>query len=65
MHSAAIEQGRVQVHAADSDAIALALLTYLGGTDLEITSGSLDQAFVALTSADHTAEPGELEGTLR
>ena len=65
VHSAAIEQGRVQVHAADSDAIALALLTYLGGTDLEITSGSLDQAFVALTSADHTAEPGELEGTLR
>ena len=65
VHSAAVESGRVQVHASDSDAIALALLTELGGTELEVTSGSLDQAFVALTSTQHTADSGELEGTLR
>src|SRR5699024_5600839 len=50
VHSATVESGRVQVHASDSDAIALALLTELGGTELEVSSGSLDQAFVALTS---------------
>ncbi|WP_147919123.1 ABC transporter ATP-binding protein [Ruania zhangjianzhongii] len=65
VHSATVESGRVQVHAADSDAIALALLTDLDGTELEVSSGSLDQAFVALTSTDQTAERGELEGTLR
>ena len=41
---------RVQVLAADSDALALTLLTDLGATNLEITSGSLDEAFLALTS---------------
>jgi len=50
VHSVTVESGRVQVHATDSDAIALALLTELGGTELEVSSGSLDQAFVALTS---------------
>ncbi|HIZ34302.1 MAG TPA: ABC transporter ATP-binding protein [Candidatus Ruania gallistercoris] len=50
VHSVTAESGRVQVHASDSDAIALTLLTELGGTELEISSGSLDQAFVALTS---------------
>lgn len=81
VHSATVESGRVQVHATDSDAIALALLTELGGTELEVSSGSLDQAFVALTSdggsAEHSATNGqaaapttatsitEPEGTLR
>lgn len=41
---------RVQVLAADSDALARALLVDLGGTNLEITTGSLDEAFLALTS---------------
>jgi ABC-2 type transport system ATP-binding protein len=40
---------RVSVVATDSDAIARALLNGLGGTDLEITSASLEQAFIALT----------------
>ncbi|MFC7407089.1 ABC transporter ATP-binding protein [Georgenia alba] len=44
-----LDGGRVAVRAADSDAVALALLTDFGATDLEITSGSLDQAFQALT----------------
>ena len=75
VHSATVESGRVQVHAADSDAIALALLTELGGTELEVSSGSLDQAFVALTSATNGTAPGgasalapaptETEGSLR
>lgn len=65
VHSVAVESGRVEVHASDSDAVALTLLTELGGTELEVTSGSLDQAFVALTSTDHTADSGELEGSLR
>ena len=41
---------RVQVLAADSDALAIALLTDLGGSNLEITTGSLDEAFLALTT---------------
>ncbi len=44
---------RVSVRTPDSDAVALALLTELGGTGLEITSGSLDDAFLALTGDDH------------
>src|SRR5699024_7947285 len=44
--------GRVQIRTSDSDAVALALLQDLGGTDLEIASGSLDQAFMALTSGE-------------
>ncbi|ROR72479.1 ABC transporter ATP-binding protein [Bogoriella caseilytica] len=50
--SAVHEEGpRVRVHAADSDAVARALLGELGGSDLEITTGSLDDAFTTLTSA--------------
>ncbi|WP_156250328.1 ABC transporter ATP-binding protein [Pseudactinotalea terrae] len=41
---------RVVVRAGDSDAVALLLLSELGGTGLEITTGSLDDAFLALTS---------------
>lgn len=46
---------RVTVRTGDSDAVALALLSELGGTGLEITTGSLDDAFLALT-ADTTPE---------
>lgn len=66
VHDIGIDAGRVVVHTADSDTVALALLTELGGSDLEIASGSLDQAFVALTSApagsapaDAAKQPGE------
>lgn len=48
--------GRVQIRTSDSDAVALALLQDLGGTDLEIASGSLDQAFMALTSGEGSGE---------
>ena len=69
VHSVGLDAGRVQVHTSDSDAVALALLTQLGGTELEVTSGSLDQAFVALTSTpDQAAGPRratDAEGTLR
>src|SRR5690625_4669108 len=51
--------GRVQIRTSDSDAVALALLRDLGGTDLEIASGSLDQAFMALTSASSDGAAGE------
>ena len=47
--SAHVEGERVVVRATDSDAIALRLLTELGGRDLQIASADLEQAFVALT----------------
>ena len=43
---------RVIVRAADSDALARHLLTRTSATDLEITAGSLDDAFIALTTPD-------------
>ena len=42
---------RVSVRAADSDEVARVLLVELGGHDLEVSTGSLEDAFVALTSA--------------
>ena len=46
---ASAEAGRISVRTADSDAVALALLTELGAHDLEITAGSMDDAFRAIT----------------
>ncbi len=43
---------RVIVRAADSDALARHLLTRTSATDLEITAGSLDDAFIALTTPE-------------
>lgn len=43
---------RVIVRAADSDALARHLLTQTSATDLEITAGSLDDAFIALTTPE-------------
>lgn len=40
---------RFVVRAADSDSVARALLTEFGATNLEVVSGSLEDAFVALT----------------
>lgn len=45
---------RVHLLAADSDAAARALLVDLGGTNLEVTTGSLDDAFLALTGTSET-----------
>ncbi len=44
-----LDGSRVRVRAADSDAVARALLTGLGGSGLEIVTGSLEDAFVHLT----------------
>lgn len=55
VHTVRTEADRVVVHAGDSDAVALALLTEYGGRDLEVTPGSLDEAFTTLTRPD--AEP--------
>jgi ABC-2 type transport system ATP-binding protein len=43
---------RVVVSAIDSDSVARLLLTELGGTDLEIVTAGLEEAFMALTAAD-------------
>ncbi|GAB3052340.1 ABC transporter ATP-binding protein [Intrasporangium mesophilum] len=43
---------RVVVSAVDSDAVARLLLNELGGTDLEIVTAGLEEAFMALTGAD-------------
>jgi len=43
---------RVSVRSVDSDAVARALLVDLGGTDLEIVTGSLESAFLAITGAE-------------
>ncbi len=45
-----IQGRRVRVHSGDSDVVARALLVEHGATDLEVVSGSLESAFVALTS---------------
>ncbi|MDP9820240.1 ABC transporter ATP-binding protein [Nocardioides massiliensis] len=45
-----VQGDRLRVAAVDSDAVARALLTELGGTDLEIHAASLDDAFLALTT---------------
>ena len=53
---------RVRVRCADSDAVAIAVLTEFGGSELEITTGSLESAFLAITGeADTTHPQPELE----
>lgn len=47
---------RVTVHSTDSDAVAGALLSDLGGYDLEISSGSLESAFLQITGPQHQTE---------
>ncbi|MGJ9411175.1 ABC transporter ATP-binding protein [Aeromicrobium sp. CF4.19] len=44
-----VQGGRVTVHSADSDVVARVLLTELGGRDVEISSGSLESAFLQIT----------------
>ena len=47
---------RIIVTATDSDAVARVLLNDLGGTDLEIVTAGLEEAFMALTGADDTPQ---------
>lgn len=43
------EGTRLRIHTSNSDQVAAAVLTQMGGTNVEITAGSLDEAFRALT----------------
>ena len=53
---------RVVVTATDSDAVARMLLNDLGGTDVEIVTASLEQAFMALTGGDPSTD-GSVNGS--
>ena len=46
---------RIAVRGPDSDRIALAVLADLGGRDLEVTTGSLEDAFVRITTTGEQA----------
>ena len=50
---------RVTVRSGDSDAVARALLGELGGSNLEIVSGSLESAFMQITGAPTGADQTE------
>lgn len=50
VHQVSVDGDRLTVLASDSDAVARILLTTLEARDLEIATGSLESAFVALTS---------------
>ncbi|MER7072943.1 ABC transporter ATP-binding protein [Terrabacter sp. NPDC000476] len=54
---------RVVVSAIDSDAVARLLLLELGGTDLEIVTAGLEQAFMALTGDDRDAAASGTAGS--
>jgi len=57
-----LQADRARVRSTDSDAVALALLTELGGSELEIATGSLESAFLAITgAADPTAPQPEMD----
>ena len=58
---------RYRIRTTDSDAVARAVLTELGGTGLEVTAGSLDDAFLTLTHARTGASISStaLEGAAR
>lgn len=49
------DAGRLLIHTGDSDGIARILLNELGAHDLEISAGSLDDAFSALTATKKAA----------
>ena len=56
VHEVRVDHDRLSVTTSDSDGVARVLLTDLGARDLEVTTGSLESAFVALTSAPPTPE---------
>lgn len=55
--------GRVTAIGEDSDALARALLVELGGTNLEVTTASLDAAFMAITGETIDESTDESEET--
>ncbi|WP_018157350.1 ABC transporter ATP-binding protein [Demetria terragena] len=54
IHRVALRGHRITLTAADSDAVALHLLRDLGALNLEVVSGSLESAFLAITGTDQT-----------
>jgi len=56
---------RVVVTATDTDAVARLLLNDLGGTDLEIVTAGLEDAFMALTGADGSPHDHQREELVR
>ncbi len=54
---------RVTVTSTDSDAVALTLLRELGGSNLEISSGSLESAFMTITAGTAQSTGTDLEGS--
>ncbi|GAA1148733.1 ABC transporter ATP-binding protein [Ornithinicoccus hortensis] len=58
VHEVTTQRGRVTVRSGDSDQVARVLLTELGGHNVEISSGSLETAFLSITgrSAEETEE---------
>jgi ABC-2 type transport system ATP-binding protein len=54
VHEVTTTGRRVHVRAGDSDSVARLLLTELGATALEITSGSLESAFLSITGGPAT-----------
>ena len=61
--SVTINGERVTAIGEDSDALARVLLTELGGTNLEVTTASLDAAFMAITGEDTTSDDMTTEET--
>ncbi len=59
VHDVSVERDRLTVTTSDSDAVARTLLTSLGARDLEVTSGSLESAFLTLTGSDPDATTTE------
>lgn len=58
-----VQGDRLRIVARDSDAVARTLLTRLDARDLEVVSGSLDEAFVAITDGDPAGDlPGDAPG---
>ncbi len=57
VHAVRRQGGRVQVSSADSDAVARALLGDLHGRHLEIATGSLESAFMAITGDAPEPDP--------
>ncbi|KGN42474.1 ABC transporter ATP-binding protein [Knoellia aerolata] len=58
VHEVRVDRDRLTVTTSDSDAVARALLNGLAARDLEVTTGSLESAFLALTGTTDTASEG-------
>ena len=60
---ATLQGHRVTVTSSQSDAVARALLEELGGSNLEITTGSLESAFMTITAGSSAAHDDDREAS--